>query len=183
LSWQTKYRNGPAMVGQLLGARQCLTDQPGDTLTPRMGKALDVMGFPGLFCDGFVRLGRHHPSVDCRLIRLARRLLTVHRWQARPSSPCTVTTAIADLKGHDVTCRPVHGQPQPSLVRLLLDVAAPLARFGFHIAKDHIARTAGELHVPRLGGRVNAGHHAVHEPPNTDTHPMAHAVPGDVLQE
>jgi hypothetical protein len=74
-------------------------------------KALDVIGCLGFFRDGFVPLGWNHAFVDLILIRIERRLLTVHHWQVDPQLPDTVATAIAHMKRDDLTCGPVHRQP------------------------------------------------------------------------
>ena len=60
-----------------LGKRQSCTHQPGDALTERIVKPLDVIGFTRLLRDGFVLLGWDHAFVNFVLIRIEGGLLTV----------------------------------------------------------------------------------------------------------
>jgi hypothetical protein len=65
----------------------------------------------------------------------------------------------------------------------LLDEGAHLIGFRLYKTHDHRARTAWELGMQILGNCVKAGHHEVHDPPETHTNGPANTMQGDFLQE
>src|SRR5215813_3621253 len=142
--------DGPHMVGLFLGERQGFTHQPGNTLPQSLVKAPDVIRCPSLFHDDLVLLGWNHTLVDRILIRIERRLFTVLPWQVSPQLPRTGATAVAHVKRDDLTCGPVHRQPQPSLARLLLDEGTHLIGFSLYKSHHHRARTAWKLDMQML---------------------------------
>ena len=112
--------NRTDMIRHFLGERQCPTHQSGDTLSERIVEALDVLGFPDFPRDCFVSIRWHSRFVNHILIRIKRRLLTVHR------------------------------QPPPLLVRLFLYKAMHFVGFRLHTSQDHITSTAWELNIQVL---------------------------------
>jgi hypothetical protein len=69
--------NGTDMVRQLLREGQSVTDEAGDALPHGVIEALNMIGFAGVLCDGFVLRRGNDPGVDRILIRIDTMLV---RW-------------------------------------------------------------------------------------------------------
>ena len=126
------------MVGQLFGKRQGFAHQTRDALPQRVIEALDVIGFPGVLRDGFVLGWWHHALVGLIVIRMEYSLLVVLYGDIGPQLFGAVTTAITNMKRHDLARLGVHGHPDPWLMSLLLHKAPYLIRFGFQPSEHHV---------------------------------------------
>ena len=58
-----KYLMAPIVVRQLFREGERVTDEAGDALPHGIIEALDMIGFAGVLCDGFVLCRRNDPSV------------------------------------------------------------------------------------------------------------------------
>ena len=145
--------DGADMVRQLLREGQRVTDEAGDALPQRVIEALNMIGFAGVLCDGFVLRRGNDPGVDRILIRIEGRLRAVHRRQIGPQLFRTLMTAITDMEGNDLPCLCVHGEPDPLFVRLALHEAPHLVGFGFHLVNDHLSWTCRSLPIEVIGTR------------------------------
>src|SRR5918999_3075040 len=100
-----------------------------DVLPQRVIEALDVIGFPGVLRDGFVLGWWNHALVGLILIRMEYSLLAVLYGDIGPQLFGTVTTAITNMKRHDLARLGVHGNPL--FMGLLLHKAPHLIRVSF----------------------------------------------------
>ena len=121
--------------------------------------------------------------VDHILIRIERGLLSIHRWQVRPTLPRTLAAAIANVKRDDLPRYSVEGQLKPLPVRLVLDKAVHLIRFHLDASQHHLVRTQRWLYMQMLWSGLKAGDREVHEPPNADPNGTAHPMQGDFLPQ
>src|SRR5215831_16542553 len=94
--------DGTDVVRQVFREGQRVTDEAGDALPQRVIEALNMIGFAGVLCDGFVLRRGNDPGVDRILIRIEGRLRTVHRWQVGPQLFLTRVAAIPDVEGNDL---------------------------------------------------------------------------------
>src|SRR5262249_9978955 len=92
-------------------------------------------------------------------------------------------TAISDVKRDDVARLLVHGNPDPLPVGLLLHEALHLVGFRLKTPHDHVTWGRHGLYMQMIRQRLKAGHHEVHEPPDTDPNGATDAVQIDVLAE
>ena len=92
-----------AMICQLFGECQCRAHQPRHPLAERVLEAFTVSGQPGFLRDRSMTVRWHHALRDPILVRRERRLLTIQSWEVCPALPCTLATAIANVKGNDWT--------------------------------------------------------------------------------
>ena len=93
----------------------------------------------------------------------------------------TVTTAIPDMKRHDLAGYRVHRAPKPVLVGVLLPNAPPLLGFGFQPSPHHGRGTGWDPDMSLIGPGGNARHHNMQEPDEADAHRTAEPTPRDAL--
>src|SRR5215510_10440679 len=175
--------DGTDVVRQLFREGQRGPDEAGDALPQRVIEALDMIGFAGMLCDGFVLRRGNDPGVDRILIRIEHRLLAVHRRQIGPQLLRTRVTAIPDVEGNDLPCLLVHSEPHPLLVGLLLHEAPRLIRFHLQTLNDHLPGSHDRQYMQMIRQRRKAGNHQAHQPPNTDADCTADAMEGNLLAE
>src|SRR5438093_5347173 len=94
--------DGTNMVCQLFGEGQGVTDEAGGALSQRVVETLDVIGFPGVLCDGLVLRYRNDSCVDSILIRIEHRVLPVYRRQIGPLLLRTLVTAVSHVECNDL---------------------------------------------------------------------------------
>jgi hypothetical protein len=111
---------GPAVMGQLLGARDRCPDQACDAPPLRVMEALAMRGFPGLRWEAVGPLCRHHPGIGVVVLRREGGLPTVRPRDLGPLLVGTVTTAIAAVISDDLA------GPHPG--RASSTAGAPLSR-------------------------------------------------------
>src|SRR5215831_10358540 len=109
--------DGPDMVGQLLGKRQRVADQPGHALPQRVVEPFDVIGFARELADGLVLRRRNHFLIDHILIRVKRGVVPVGWRNLGPQVLATRVAAIAHVKRNDLAGLGIHSDPDPLLVR------------------------------------------------------------------
>ena len=139
--------DGTDVVRQLFREGQRVPDEAGDALPQRVIEALDMIGFAGLLCDGFVLRRGNDPGVNRLLIRIECRLPTVHCWQVGPQLCRTRVTAIPDVERKDLPCLPLHGDPHPLLVRFFRHKAPHLVRFHLQTPNDHLSGSRDRQHM------------------------------------
>jgi hypothetical protein len=136
--------DGTNVVRQLFREGQSVTDEAGDALPHGVIEALDMIGFAGVLRDSFVLHRGHDSGVDSIWIRIACRLLAVHRRQIGPQLLCALITAILDVEGNDLPCLLVHSDPHSLFVGLFRHEAPQLTFFLEPIptpADNHISGT------------------------------------------
>jgi hypothetical protein len=171
----------PDVVFKFLGEGEGRTHEARDPLPRGVVKAFDVIGFPCFLGNGFVLGRRNDTSIGFLLIRVKGGLLTICRRDIGPQLGCTFATPIANMEGHVLARGGVHRQPQPLLIRLLLDNATHFVRLNVRSLVDHrIWRGDGPyMQMVWQGGKACA--HKVHKPPNAHTHHTANPVEADFL--
>jgi hypothetical protein len=110
-------------------------------------KALDVIGFPCFLGNRFVLGCWNDACVGFVLIRVKCGLLTIRRRDVGPQLCCALTAPIANMEGNDLARYGVHCQPEPLLVRLLLDKAAHLVRLNVQSLYNHRIWRGGGLYM------------------------------------
>ena len=171
------------VMRQLFGEREGLAYQTSNALPQGVIEAFDVMGFPRLLRDGFVPLRRHHSGVGVLVIRMEGGLFPVDQRHLRPQRFGTVTTAIPDMKRHDLAGDGVHGDPDSWLVCLFLHKTPHLVGFGFQPAHHHVGWTMGKPHMEVIGTGPKALHHTMEGPGEADAHRTADTTQRDALAQ
>src|SRR5918992_418230 len=104
-----------------------------------------MIGFAGFLRNGFVLRSRNDTFVGVIMICVKRGLLAIYRGNVRPQLLCTVATTIPNVKGNDLTCLGVHGDPELLFVTLLRHKAPHLIGLSFQPLHHHISWTCWEL--------------------------------------
>ena len=104
--------DGTDMVFYLLGAGQRGAPKARKTLPQGVVEALDVVGFPCFFRDGFVAFRRNDTVVHVILVRVKRGVLLIDLGDLRPERFGTHPTAVAHMKRNNLTRGGVHSQPE-----------------------------------------------------------------------
>ena len=175
--------DGTDVVRQVFREGQRITDEAGDALPHSVIEALDMIRFAGVLRDSFVLRRRNDPGVDGILIRIKRRLLTVHRRQIGPHLFCTLVTAIADVERKDLPCLLLQGDPHPLLVRFFRHKTPHLISFHLHTSDNPLSRGRYRPHMQMIRQGRKASGHKTHEPSDTDTHSPANTMQRDFLAE
>ena len=85
----------------------------------------------------------------------------------------TVTTAIPDMKRHDLAGYRVHRDPNPWLVGFRLHNAPHLIGFGCQPSQHHVRWTGWDPDMSIIGTGGKAHHHTMQEPGEADAHRTA----------
>jgi hypothetical protein len=176
-----KVSDRPDVVFKFLGEGEGSTHEARDPLPQGVVKAFDVIGFPCFLGNGFVLGRRNDASIGFLLIRVKGGLLTICCRDIGPQLGCIFATPIANMEGHVLARGGVHRQPQPLLIRLLLDKATHFVRLNVRSLDDHRIWRGYGPYMQMVWQGWKACAHKVHKPPNAHTHHTANPVEGDFL--
>ena len=175
--------DGTDVVCQLFREGQRVTDEAGDALPHGVIEALDMIGFAGGLCDGFVLRRRTDPCVDGLLIRIEGRLLAVHRRQIGPQLFRALVTAIPDVEGKDLPRLLLQSDPHPWLVGFVRDEAPHRIRFHLQTPDDPLPGSRDRQHRQMSRQRRKASDDKAPEPSDTDADSLANTMQRDFLAE
>jgi len=77
-------------------------------------------------------------------------VLTVRLWDLGPPVLGALMAAIAHVKGNDLACLGIHGDPHPLLMGFLLHKAGQFIGFDFKPLHQHIVRAGDELDMQMI---------------------------------
>jgi len=141
------------------------------------------MSFPSFFGDGALLRCWDHAFIDFILVGMACRLCTVDRRHVRPELLATRATPLSPMQRNDLAGGRIHGDPNPLLVRLLLDEAPHLIGFRCQPRHPHGERPGGGLGMQVLGTSRATFHQKVQQPGETHPNGTADPTEGDALAQ
>src|SRR5262245_61121909 len=113
--------NGPDMIGEFLGERERLADQPTAPLADGIVQPFDQTRFPTGFVHRLVPFRGEDTGIDLKEIGEADSPLTVFGWEGVPQVVCRLLISWADSAPDHQAGLGINGPPQPDLVRLAAD--------------------------------------------------------------
>jgi hypothetical protein len=146
-------------------------------------ESLDVVSVAGELGERVMLSSRNHSSIGSMVVGIEGCLLTLHRRNVRPQLLGAFTTAITDMKGNDLTRLPVHGDPDPVWISLLLYETPQLVRLNREAGNQYVRGGRNRLHMQMRRRRGKAGHHEVHQPAKTHSQSAAYAVQRNLLAQ
>jgi hypothetical protein len=163
-------RDGPAMVGQLVGQRQGFAPETRHAWSQGGVEAFDGMRVAGFLRQGLMRGWWNHALGGFVVSPMARGLRTVPPRHLGPQLLGRRTTPVAHVQREDLARLGLQSHPPPLLVRLLAANAPQLGSVGFQPPNDHLGWTDGPLDVDVIGTGRKARDHQGSAPGATAPH-------------
>jgi hypothetical protein len=141
---------GIDMIGKLSGGEQRLAYQTTNPLPQSVVETPNMIDLARQLAGSSVQCGGTYAFIHHILITVKRGVLTVRQRHFRPQSLGTLGAANIHVKGNHLVCLGVHGEPNPLLIRLLLDKVAHFVGFHLKALNPHVLGTGDRLDVKMI---------------------------------